>query len=73
MAGTLKETAQRERVELIAAHAAALEQAVAGKGERLDILRSATELLDHCRDTQSNFVAPTGLRSRPSPKVLEFV
>ena len=53
MAGVLKETARQEGVELIAAHAAALEKSVADQGERLDILRSATELLDHCRETQS--------------------
>ena len=73
MAGVLRETAEREQVEPIATRAAALEEAVASKVERLEILRSAAELLEDCRATQSSVVASTGLRSRTAPEVLEFV
>jgi len=60
MATALKETAVRERADLVATRAAALEEAVASQAERLVILKTATELLEGCRATQSTYVTPVG-------------
>ena len=53
MAGRLKRVAEKNQIESIAQKSLQLEEAVSSKGELLDVLCTAGELIDLCRETQS--------------------
>lgn len=53
MAGRLKRVAEKHQIESIAQKSLQLEEAVHSKGELLDVLCTAGELIDLCRETQS--------------------
>lgn len=72
LAGRLSATASRNGAPEIAVKALELEQAAAQGDDLLGILNSASELLSHCRATQSNYLGTGSVTSRRVLPVLSL-